>query len=99
MFELFVLVSSFGVSEDEDELPLDDDLGVEYDLVSPEVAGGGEETGLALPEDTRVSAEGAGIDPGEGEDGPIALGTVSVRLPGFLSLSLFPEDPLPGVGV
>jgi hypothetical protein len=96
--ELFVLVS-FDESEDEDELPPDDDLGVEYDLVSLEVAGGGEETGLALPEDIRVFAEGAGTDPGEGEDGPIALGTVSVRLPGVLPLSSLPEDPLPGVGV
>jgi len=74
-------------------------LGVEYDLVSLEVAGGGEETGLALPEDTRVFAEGAGIDPGGGEDGPIALGTVSVRLPGFLSFPSFSDNPLPGMGV
>jgi len=97
LFEFSVLVS-FCFSEDEDELPPEEDLGVEYDLVSPDVAGGGDVTGVAFPEETRIFSEGGGREPVEWEDGPIALGTDNVRLPGVLSLSLPPEEPLPAEG-
>lgn len=54
--------------------------------------------GVAFPEEYRESLVGVnGELDGGGEEGPIARGTVKVRLSGIL-LSSSPEEPLPGDG-